>query len=192
MPTVVTPLTCAAAAILAALTLTGCQQAAPTTSPSAPASATPTRTPTPTPTKSASRIAAEEVVIASQDALWRTMMGTGNGLDWPKYMRNTRENGTVGYLYQAGKRADSTLNEGIVAKTRAKVSIVGSVDTDPIGGLPTVAVNICEDDSGVVFVDLKGIEMPLTNNVGPQVMTVQEFTDGWRVTEYAPGKSFTC
>lgn len=120
--------------------------------------------------------------------LWKFMAGQAATRDiaaeFSPYMRNTRNNGTEGFLDQSESYVASINNQNMVATAVPKFTIQSSRDATPIEGRPTVYVRGCADLTTTSIKNLEsGSIMPLNPSKDARVFTVEEFAEGWRVTE---------
>ena len=179
-------------ALVASLAPLGCTATASVSlSPSSVATASQPVTST-SPSKSASQLAAEDTTVKAYTTLWKFMAVQTQTRDieaeFNPYMRNTRSNGTEGFLAQSEKYVNGILNGGVVASGVPKFIVQTSRDATPIEGRPTVYVRACADLSTVVMKNYEsGATLaPLDPSKDPRVFTVQQFADGWRVVESEP------
>jgi hypothetical protein len=106
-------------ATVASLVLLGCTPSA-TTSPSPPRASTASQPPSSlAPSKGDAQLAAEETTAKAYPILWKFMAGQAATRDiaaeFSLYMRNTRNNGTEGFLDQSEGYVASINNQNMVA-----------------------------------------------------------------------------
>ncbi len=176
------------AAIVTSLVPLGCTPSASVSpSPLSVSSAAPAST-SASPTKSPSQLAAEDTTVNAYTTLWKFMAGQAATRDiaaeFAPYMRNTRNNGTEGFLDQSESYVASINNQNMVATAVPKFTLQSSRDATPIEGRPTVYVRGCADLTTTSIKNLEtGSTMPLNPSKDARVFTVEQFDDGWRVTE---------
>lgn len=175
-------------AVGACLVMCGCT-AKPASSPSSMTS-TPASLPvsSASPTKSATQAAAEDVTVQAYAILWKFMAGQAATRDveaeFAPYMRNTRVGGTQGFLQQSESYVASINNQNLTATAVPRFTVQSSRDATPIESRPTVYVSGCADLSTTSIKNLEtGATMPLNPPKDARVFTVEQFSDGWRVTE---------
>ncbi len=175
-------------AIVASLVPFGCTPSASVSpSPSSVPTAAQPVTPV-SPSKSASQLVAEDTTVKAYTTLWKFMAGQAATRDiaaeFSPYMRNTRNNGTEGFLDQSESYVASINNQNMVATAVPKFTVQSSRDATPIEGRPTVYVRGCADLTTTSIKNLEtGSTMPLNPSKDARVFTVEQFDDGWRVTE---------
>ena len=140
------------------------------------------------PSKSPSQLAAEDTTVKAYTTLWKFMAGQATTRDiaaeFSPYMRNTRNNGTEGFLDQSESYVASINNQNMVATAVPKFTVQSSRDATPIESRPTVYVRGCADLTTTSIKNLEtGSTMPLNPAKDARVFTVEQFEDGWRVTE---------
>ena len=149
------------------------------------------------PSKSASQQVAEDTTVKAYTTLWKFLAVQTQTRDieaeFAPYMRNTRNNGTEGFLAQSEKYVNGIVNGGVVASGVPKFTMQTSRDATPIEGRPTVYVRACADLSTVVMKNYEsGATLaPLDPSTDPRVFTVEQFTDGWRVAESEPSQDIS-
>jgi len=175
-------------AFVVCLVLCGCTST-PTISPSPTSGLTVTQPASPaSPSKSANQVAAEGITVMAYTALWKFMAGQAATRDveaeFSPYMRNTRNNGTQGFLDQSESYVASINNQNMMATAVPKFTIQSSRDATPVENRPTVYVRGCADLSTTSIKNLEtGATMPLNPSKDARVFTVEQFSDGWRVAE---------
>jgi hypothetical protein len=175
-------------AFVACLVLCGCTST-PTINPSPPSASTLIQSgSSASPSKSPSQAAAEDTTVKAYTALWKFMAGQAATRDveaeFSPYMRNTRNNGTAGFLDQSESYVASINNQNMMATAVPKFTIQSSRDATPIENRPTVYVRGCADLSTTSIKNLEtGATMPLNPAKDARVFTVEQFSDGWRVAE---------
>jgi len=175
-------------AIVASLLPFGCAPSG-ATSPSPSSVSTSSQPPSSVaPSKSAAQLAAEDTTAKAYTALWKFMAGQAATRDveaeFSPYMRNTRDNGTQGFLDQSESYVASINNQNMMATAVPKFTIQSSRDATPIENRPTVYVRGCADLSTTSIKNLEtGATMPLNPAKDARVFTVEQFSDGWRVAE---------
>ena len=133
-------------------------------------------------------MAAEETTAQAYDTLWTFLAGQAATRDieaeFSPYMRNTGNNGTTGFLDQSKRYVASINNQNMVATAVPKFTIQSSRDATPIDGRQTVYVRGCGDLTTTAIKNLDtGTTMPLNPAKDARVFTVEQFSDGWRVTD---------
>jgi hypothetical protein len=175
-------------AIVASLVPVGCTPSATSSpTPSSVSSASLPAT-SASPSKSAAQVAAEDTTVKAYTTLWKFMAGQAATRDiaaeFSPYMRNTRNSGTEGFLDQSESYVASINNQNMVATAVPKFTLQSSRDASPIEGRPTVYVRGCADLATTSVKNLEtGSTMPLNPSKDARVFTVEQFDDGWRVTE---------
>jgi hypothetical protein len=171
-------------ALVASLLVCGCTST-PTTNPS-PTSASTLIQPasSASPSKSATQAAAEGTTVKAYTALAGQAATRDVEAEFSPYMRNTRNNGTQGFLDQSESYVASINNQNMMATAVPKFTIQSSRDATPIENRPTVYVRGCAGLSTTSIKNLEtGATMPLNPSKDARVFTVEQFSDGWRVAE---------